>query len=148
MSGRTNTRNWCLSGGYVYTEDAKCLCLGDTMLCPTRSLVGGALGVFFIRQLLGWGGELLPVCWPPGHMLAPVEAQPDERGQFWVPDLTRQSTFKSKDTCPARGSSTVQGVRSPLTPVSLRAGMLGAWSASSRQTSKAQSLKRGRGWGA
>ena len=105
----------------MYTEDAKCLCLGDTMLCPTHSLVGGALGVFFIRQLLGWGGELLPVCWPPGHMLAPVEAQPDERGQFWVPDLTRQSTFKSKDTCRARGSSTMQGIRCPLTHASLRA---------------------------
>ena len=42
------------------------------MLCPALSLMGGALGVFRMRQLLGWAGELLPVRWPPGHQLALV----------------------------------------------------------------------------
>ena len=64
-----------------------------------------------------------------------------------MPDLTRQSAFKSTDTCPARGFSTVQGIRSPLTPVSLRAEVFGDGSASSRQTCEVQSLKRGRSLG-
>ena len=42
------------------------------MLCPAHSLVGGAFGIFCIRQLLGWAGELHPVLWPPGHLLALV----------------------------------------------------------------------------
>ena len=62
-------RNCCPSSGCVYTQDTNCLCLCGTMLCPARSPVGGALGVFCIRQLLGWA-ELLPVHWPPGHLLA------------------------------------------------------------------------------
>ena len=36
------------------------------------NLVGEALGVFHIRQLLDWARELLPVHWPPSHLLSMV----------------------------------------------------------------------------
>ena len=67
----------------MYTQDAKCLCLGGTTLCPALSLVGGVLGVFTVRQLLGWAGELLPLCWPPGHQLDPARHQLCKHSLMW-----------------------------------------------------------------
>ena len=115
---------------------------GQHLALPCGRPGGRCFGFLCIRQPLGWAGDVLPGRWLTGHLLAAsVSAQLDGRGQIWMPDIIRQSPLKSADVRPVRGSSTVQGHGCPLPLVLLRAGGGGA---SSRQTCKAQSLKRGR----